>query len=176
MMRVFVLCTGRCGSLTFAKACQQMSNFTAGHESGAGLYTLVYPEQHIEVDNRLAWMLGPLALKYPNAIYVWLRRQRADVIESFTRRFVDSGIMHGFCRIVQRGPAQKLAREMYPILAEQYVDTVEANIATFLQDRIYFEIYIEEPFNQFIRFWVTIGAEGDLAQAKKILRERYNAG
>jgi len=36
-MNVFVLNTGRCGSTTFSKACQHVSNFTSQHESRVGL-------------------------------------------------------------------------------------------------------------------------------------------
>jgi hypothetical protein len=41
-MRVFVLNTGRCGSLTFTRACQaSISNYTAAHESRSGVANLV---------------------------------------------------------------------------------------------------------------------------------------
>lgn len=52
-MNVFVLCTGRCGSMTFAEACSHAVNYTTGHESGRHRrYDLKYPADHIEVDNR----------------------------------------------------------------------------------------------------------------------------
>jgi hypothetical protein len=35
-MNVFVLCTGRCGSTTFARACRHMTNYGVGHESRIG--------------------------------------------------------------------------------------------------------------------------------------------
>ena len=56
-MNVFVLCTGRCGSTTFACACRHIENYTAAHESRshlAGPERFAYPEDHIEVDNRLS--------------------------------------------------------------------------------------------------------------------------
>ena len=61
MTRVFVLCTGRCGSTTFARAAAHATNFTAKHESRTyklGAQRLAYPDNHIEVDNRLAWWRG----------------------------------------------------------------------------------------------------------------------
>ena len=62
-MNVFVLTTGRSGSLTFAEACRHITNFSCGHETRVGLIgaeRLAYPDQHIEVDNRLAWFTGRL--------------------------------------------------------------------------------------------------------------------
>ncbi len=56
-MDVFVLCTGRCGSTTFIKACAHITNYTAAHESRTGLLgsdRLDYPGKHIEADNRLS--------------------------------------------------------------------------------------------------------------------------
>ena len=87
---VFVLCTGRCGSVSFAKACGHFSNYTAGHESNRypGSVRLVYPEAHIEVDNRLAWLLGGLDERYgDDAFYVHLVRNEEQVAASYDRRW-----------------------------------------------------------------------------------------
>ena len=84
-LNVFVLCTGRCGSVTFARACRFIDNYTAGHETAHG-YNLEYPDRHIEVDNRLSWFLGRLDERYPDAYYVHLLRRREDVVQSFARR------------------------------------------------------------------------------------------
>lgn len=37
LMNVFVLCTGRCGSVTFVEACKHVTNYTSAHESRAGI-------------------------------------------------------------------------------------------------------------------------------------------
>jgi hypothetical protein len=71
-MQVFVLCTGRCGSMTFTRACQHMTNFTAGHESRKRFLfgeKLSYPRNHIEADNRLSWCLGVLNDRYGASAY-----------------------------------------------------------------------------------------------------------
>ena len=77
-MNVFVLTTGRSGSVTFAEACRHITNYTAGHETRVGLVgddRLAYPGDHIEVDDRLAWLLGRLEDAYGDAaFYVHLRR------------------------------------------------------------------------------------------------------
>lgn len=49
-MRAFVLCTGRCGSVTFIKACAHIDNFSAGHEtlaSEVGTRRFAYPDDHV---------------------------------------------------------------------------------------------------------------------------------
>ncbi|MFM8634352.1 MAG: hypothetical protein ACKOEX_06015, partial [Planctomycetia bacterium] len=69
---VFVLCTGRCGSVTFAKACGHFRNYSTGHETNRapGPARLAYPDGHIEIDNRLAWFLGGLEERYgDDALY-----------------------------------------------------------------------------------------------------------
>ena len=81
-MNIFILNTGRCGSTTFIRACQHISNFTATHESRSGLIgeeRLNYPDNHIEADNRLSWFLGRLDRKYgDNAFYLHMSRDRSQ--------------------------------------------------------------------------------------------------
>ena len=89
---VFVLCTGRCGSTTFARACQHLSNFTVGHESRVDLIgpdRLAYPQAHIEVDNRLSWMLGRLGAAFDDdeTLWVHLIRDEEETARSFVKRF-----------------------------------------------------------------------------------------
>jgi len=89
-MNVFVLNTGRCGSTTFARACRHISNFSSAHESRTYLFgeeRLAYPSNHIEVDNRLSWLLGRLDRKYGDrAVYVHLKRNIHDTAASFVAR------------------------------------------------------------------------------------------
>ena len=50
---VFVLCTGRCGSTSFERACRHATNWTSGHETRShllGADRLAYPDRHIEAD------------------------------------------------------------------------------------------------------------------------------
>ncbi|MEW8461604.1 MAG: hypothetical protein AB2653_14955 [Candidatus Thiodiazotropha endolucinida] len=77
-MNIFILNAGRCGSTTFVQACQHISNYSAAHESRStltGKQRLSYPDNHIEADNRLCWLLGRLEREYGNdAYYVHLTR------------------------------------------------------------------------------------------------------
>ncbi|WP_421118004.1 hypothetical protein ACE2AJ_11385 [Aquihabitans daechungensis] len=89
-MRVFVLSPGRCGSTTFSRGCEHLTNFTTAHESNRGLIPpdhLDYPDGHIEVDNRLSWFLGPLAERHPDARYVHLHRNPDEVTASYLKRW-----------------------------------------------------------------------------------------
>ena len=128
-MRVFVLCTGRCGSKSLYLACQFITNYTSGHETRNGHAIedrLDYPENHIEIDNRLIWYAGHLWERYgDSAYYVHLTRRREDVINSFSRK-VDSkvGIMEGWHWV-----SRMLDRNATPA---DYVDVVNKNIERFL--------------------------------------------
>ena len=86
---VFVLCTGRCGSTTFDRACRHMTNWTAGHETRSHLTgpdRFAYPPRHIEADNRLSWMLGRLEQAYgADAAYVHLTRD-AEAVAVFAEQ------------------------------------------------------------------------------------------
>lgn len=55
-----MLCTGRCGSVTFTTACRHASHYSVGHELLGLRHGLLYPDRHIEVNNRLVWYLGTL--------------------------------------------------------------------------------------------------------------------
>lgn len=66
-MNIFILSTGRCGSTTFIQSCQHITNFSSAHESNIhkiGTDRIVYPQNHIESDNRLSWFLGRLEEHY----------------------------------------------------------------------------------------------------------------
>lgn len=133
-MNVFVLTTGRSGSTTFYEACKHIENYTCGHESRASLSgeeRLNYPDNHIEIDNRLSWFLGRLDEKYGNkAIYVHLKRDEKAVAESYyKRREFPVGIMRAyFLNILMK----------YKCTFEDAVDltnTVNSNINLFLKDK-----------------------------------------
>lgn len=179
-MNAFVLCTGRCGSLTVAKALGHATNYTVGHESRANRVVgrLRYPYQHIEVDNRLVWFLGELEARFPDAVWVHLAREREKVVESYTHRFnVRGGIMPAFASgILRRGPARPNERLE---IARLYVDTVNMNIAQFLehqnQDKVV-HMWIEHPYDAFTQLWELLGIEGDFLAASAELAQYHNAG
>jgi hypothetical protein len=145
-MNVFVLCTGRCGSLTFVRACSHFSNYAAAHESrvgAVGAHRLDFPPRHIEADNRLSWLLGRLDRAWGDrAFYVHLLRDPDAVARSFVHRF-DRGIMRAYH---QDGILRKLPSDTTPLeVALDYCDTLITGVtgqdgsylAEFLLDKGY---------------------------------------
>ena len=174
-MRVFVLCTGRCGSTTFAYACKHATNFTTGHESRAkflGADRFDYPDNHIEIDNRLSWFLGRLEQAYGNsAYYVHLTRDPAKVAESYARRMLNPASIGAAHKrsILMDSPQDELD------VCVDVVDTMLANIESFLKDKSHvLHVSVERCEDDFARFWQWIGAEGALAAALAEWRILYN--
>ena len=174
-MNVFILNTGRCGSTTFIKACQHITNFTCDHESRVTLLgdaRLEYPADHIEADNRLSWFLGRLDRRYgADAIYVHLQRDRRKTAESFAERYSRGVIFAYRNAILMRLPA-----DLDPLAVSlDYCDTVNSNIETFLKDKpLKMSFQLENARQDFERFWEYIGAQGDLDAALAEFNTRYN--
>ncbi|VAW57973.1 hypothetical protein MNBD_GAMMA11-2880 [hydrothermal vent metagenome] len=174
-MNIFILNTGRCGSTTFIKACKHINNYTSTHESLiklTGKKRLAYPLNHIEADNRLSWFLGRLDQKYANnAFYVHLSRNRQQTTESFCKR-EHSGIIKSYKEGVLLGGEQQGIEE----IVEDYIETVETNIALFLKDKTNKMIFnLENASDDFEIFWHKISARGDRQRAIKEWRTIYNA-
>lgn len=193
-MNVFVLCTGRCGSTTFAKACNHFTNFTSGHHSRShylGKERVQYPDNHIEVDNRLSWFLGRLEQQYGNnAYYVHLTRDSDAVARSLSKRvnwpsgiaraYRDGIIINGPERSAARGLDAPKGRKRQPPEAHEamrdYVQTVTENIELFLRDKQnVMRICLEDIKSAFPQFCDWIAAEGHLASAMKEWDEMHNA-
>jgi hypothetical protein len=200
-MRGFVLTTGRSGSTTFARACGHLANFTAGHETRwpsapdfDPVRRLDYPDYHIEVDNRLAWFLGPLHLRYPGAFYVHLTRDPADVARSFENRWQGDSAPSLVRKLQQRlspsnprvsamtmfaypmlGRSEPWTVDARPQIARMLVDTVNTNIEHFLTDKPHTRFDLFEADNEFPKFCARIGAKGDIDSAVREFRVRHNA-
>ena len=196
-MRAFVLTTGRTGSLTFSRACGHSTNFTSGHETNIGRVArrFDYPDQHIEVDNRLSWMLAPLAAADPDAFYVHLVRDPRAVVRSYASRSMD--LAHGRRRVVDSVKRHR-GRTRVPLVdafahgiirqrgiltpaeisasADLMVSTINANITEFLRTRPHQVIDIADAADRIGDVWEAIGAEGDLAAARREFSMLHNAG
>lgn len=200
-VRVFVLTTGRSGSTTFAAACGHMTSHTSAHESLAnrhGPARLDYPDDHVEVDNRLSWMLGPLAERFPDARYVHLRRDREATARSFLARWSvhppprrpedptgrarwQERVRHPRASLASAfGNGILLRQRPWPEedrldVMRSLVDTVDANIRVFLAGRPHLAVDLESLDVDFPAFWRWLGAEGDLAGALAELGTAHNA-
>jgi len=176
-MNVFVLNTGRCGSTTFIQACKHITNYSCAHESRCAMLReerLDYPENHIEADNRLSWLLGRLDRKYgDDAFYVHLKRNERDTARSFTKRY-SSGIIKAY-----RGDGilAGLPETVDSLsVSLDYCDTANSNISLFLKDKTKRTVINLENINQgFAEFWDLIKAEGDLSAALAEFNMNYNA-
>jgi hypothetical protein len=175
-VNVFILSTGRSGSQTFARACAHLTNYTSAHESRSGLLGdahLDYPDNHIESDNRLSWLLGRLDRKFGDrAFYVHLTRDIGPVAASWAKR-AHTGMMNAYrYAILWHCPKDATPYEV----ALDYCETVEANIRLFLRDKKnWMDFRLEEGRERFPEFWRRIGAEGDLEAALAEFDVRHNA-
>ena len=173
-MRIFILTTGRSGSTTFARACSHIENFTVGHESRWGLIgidRLQYPDHHIEVDNRLAWLLGRLDSQFGNdPFYIHLVRDRTAVAQSyFSRRLGRKSIIRAYVYGILYRDRVSLDDCL------DYSDTVNENIHLFLKDKTNkMTFYLADPTRDFQKFWNLIGAEGNLTLALEEWQIPYN--
>lgn len=175
-MNVFVLNTGRCGSTTFAAACEHITNYSSGHETRSGLLgadRVAFAPNHIEVDNRLTWFLGRLQAAFgDDAYYVHLKRDDDAVARSFARR-KSFGIMKAYRDGLLMGVS-----EMTPdiAVAEDYCQCVSENIEGFLRDKPnVMRMTLENMEQEFERFWHWINAQGDLAAALASFTDVKNA-
>lgn len=180
-MRVFVLGTGRCGTTTFAEACAHFTNFTSAHESRSrfvGEERFAYPNDHIEVDNRLSWMLGSLADRFDgtDVFYVHLRRDASEVVRSFARRWDDgnrASIIRAFAHgIIQRRP--DWPTDDIERVCRFYVEVVTANVSAFLATRPSMEMWLPYLRADFPDFMERIGAIGRLEAIRSTLSEVHN--
>jgi len=179
-MNIFVLCTGRCGSTTFIRACQHIKNYSSGHETLANEIfdrRLDYPNNHIEADNRLTWFLGRLDEKYGNnAYYVHLTRNIEDCANSFVKRW-EYGIMKAYrSDIIMCRKYDNITTEEKKLVAKDYLHTVNENIRCFLKDKtkkLYFEL--ENATENFIHFCNQINADIDINNALNEFNIKYNA-
>ena len=174
-MNIFILNTGRCGSVTIIKACQHISNYSSGHESRSHLLGdahFDYPENHIEADNRLSWFLGRLDRHYgDNAFYVHLRRRDEDTARSFVRRYT-KGIINAYRSDI----LMSLPANSKPLaVAMDYCDTVNRNIELFLKDKSRKMVFhLENAEQDFNTLWEQIGALGNLDAALSEFNIQHN--
>jgi hypothetical protein len=174
-MNVFVLCTGRCGSTTFIKACKHIKNYSSGHQSRCHLLgnaRFSYKTDHIEADNRLSWLLGRLDKHYgDDAFYVHLTRDLIDVARSFSdRKF---GIMEAYQK---SGIIMGLRTDNQLKVAADYCDTVTSNIEFFLKEKNNKMIFkLENAVIDFPIFCKHISADVEMEKALNEFKILHNA-
>ena len=181
-MNIFALSTGRCGSTTFTRSFSHATNYTSGHESHArwiGKDYFIYPDNHIESDNRLSWMLGSLDKYYgDNPIYVHLSRNTEEVVQSHSKRYspdTNTGIMSAFGHGILQQPASYNSKDLN-LVANMYVEVVTHNIESFLSNKskvIRFDT--ANPEESVHKIWEMGKIEGDIHKALQEWNYKYNA-
>jgi len=169
-VRVFVTGTGRCGSVTCAKACGHISNYTAAHETHWGrcqVPEVVHPDRHIEVAPQLVLWIPWLRKLYPDSHWVHLiRGDQLGCCESLATRCRASMECFSIQWFGLRGDPDAAASCFYDAIN----DLCAALMPT---DRT--EILLEDPEPGWRQFWQAIGAEGNLEAALATWRTKHNA-
>ncbi|KRF18023.1 hypothetical protein ASG90_05775 [Nocardioides sp. Soil797] len=168
--------------MTFVRACSHLTNFTSAHESRAGRIgdrRFAYPEDHIEVDNRLSWFLGGLGKAFDGSdvLYVHLQRDPEAVAKSFLKRW-DSSFRPSMIRAFGHGLTQRSKdwpEKRRLDVCRHYVDTVTDNIEDFMRGRPGFSVQLETIESDFNGFLDRIGGEGDRDAAMAEWGVRHNA-
>lgn len=173
---MFILCTGRCGSTTFIRACSHITNFTSGHETKVhelGMRRVQFPAQHIEADHYLSWFLGKLDREYgDSAKYAHLIRDSEAVAASFSERRHWIGSLP---TAYQLGIMKNSPKPFSDICRDQ-VETVNTNIQHFLKDKSHtMEFRLEHAQDHWPKFWSWIGAEGNYQASLAEWNVRHNA-
>lgn len=180
-MRVFVVGTGRCGTVTFSKACRHISNYTSAHErmaqQPAVANRLKIPDNHIEVDPHLFYYLASIIQKYPDALFIHLTRDVDKVTRSQIRR--PSTRTRGIGPLVSVCLQQNYwkmndshRREAIKFLVSSTIDNIRAILKT--ADNVA-EVCIDDLHEWFPSFWKSIDAEGDLERAVAECKIKHNA-
>ncbi len=186
-MNVFVLCTGRCGSVTFSKACEHITNYTSGHETRLtgsryhlGRSSVDHPDGHIEVSPYLIWRLGWLDKCYEGkpVFYVHLKRNAEDTARSYFNKFFrkQQGIAWSWWFLMGRPKSiSSTGKEQLSSIFYDMAVTMNLAIETFLKIRPHITIDIENPKERFREFWNKIGAYGNLQDALDEFDTHYNS-
>jgi hypothetical protein len=175
MNKVFVLGTGRCGTVTFSHACRHLTNFTVGHETPIPEDLNFGRQDHIEVSPRLTWVLSLLEYQFAQedgTFFVQLQRDKQGVCDSWTSRGQNRGASH-FGRLTwgdQSRPPPDVVNSMC-------YDSMTWAISQ-LGERYphkYMLIRLETVEQQWDEFCTRIGAAGDLDAGRAEFKKKYNA-
>lgn len=170
-MRVFVVGTGRCGSVTFSKACSHITNFTCAHESYCPDRS--YPDNHIEVNCQYHSCMASLMLKYPDAFWVHLLRKKEDCVASLAAMNYGTE-MHKWYELY---PTLCFPPDNIEVTAGQFYDDVTARIRalmSLLPPSRTCVIHLENIQHQWTYFWEAIGATGNFEQSLATWSTKHN--
>jgi len=181
-MRIFVTGTGRCGSVTFSRACRHATNYTVGHETHTNkrvdgkmvgdILNLEYPDDHIEVSPQLAIQIPLLRDRYPDARFVHLVRADRDAC---ARSLAGRSDMRAFARynfLSEGDDFEAVSYAIYDTMRSTIDDALAGLYARAQATRLELEI-IKTHWRH---FWAWIKAEGDFDASLAEWNRRYNRG
>jgi phosphopantetheinyl transferase (holo-ACP synthase) len=177
-MNVFVLCSGRTASTALNAACTHITNYTSAHESRVDKLSSIklnYPDQHIEIDNRLIWFAALLKEQFgASAKYVHLTRDKHKVAASYAQRWqLNESIVKAYGHGILMKP--KIAKSERFGICLDYVEFVEKQIELFLNDKNeHIKISVENLSHGFVQLWDFVGAQGDLTLALREFEKKHN--
>lgn len=175
-MRVFILCTGRCGSMAFYKACTHFENYTSGHESNVGKLKgrLEYPDNHIEVDNRLTFMITELYCLYPDALYVHLKSDIENVAESYRKRISHrNSLIVGWIRNIMCMQPKLSDYESSKFMVESIRNIIDTSLNGISAN--HFTFYLETWRIAFPIFVKSINASTNISKSLSEFEKGWNA-
>jgi len=174
-MRVFVTGTGRCGSVTFHKACRHVSNYTSGHEThtnkvvdgrlAGDVANWDYPDDHIEVSPQLVIAIPILRKRYPEAKWVHLVRTDRDACARSLHSRSDMRAFAEYWFLNSHPDEMAVAYAVY--------DTIRSLGESLLPDA--FTLELERATQQWRACWDFMGAEGDYQASLGEWNTRHNA-
>lgn len=167
IVRVFVVGTGRCGTVTFYRACRHIIGFTCDHEGKAGSVPPWYfNDNHIEIGSHLYPQMSQLVKRYPDARWVHLYRNKKDCVRSIVTQ----------CRTEMEHYSQMwfhAFRASPEKIAAAYYDSVNATIPVVVPECL--PIPIEHATELWEVFLDYIGGPECSPDAVKELELQYNA-
>jgi hypothetical protein len=174
-MRIFVTGTGRCGSVTFSKACRHITNYTCGHETHTNKTTpeglcgdvanWQYPDNHIEVSPQLVIGIPVLRRRYPRAKWVHLVRGDRDACARSLCIRSDMRAFAAYWFLNAEPDELSVAYAVY--------DTVRGLCESLLPDA--FTLELERARLRWSACWEFLGARGDFPGSLREWETKYNA-
>ncbi len=170
-MRVFVVGTGRCGSVTFYQACSHMTNFSSGHETLATqkIGCLNYPDDHIECSPPLLLSAPALIKAYPDAKWIHLVRERESCIKSLEGQVAESLKRFAGQWWLRQKPEPKSAA---PVFYDTCIGLAEALLP---RDRM-LVVQMESAYQSWEEVWAFLGAQGNFEASRNEWLKKYNSG
>lgn len=170
-MRIFVTGTGRCGTVTFSKACSHIENFSSGHETySTKLFELdksLITDNRIEVDPHFSQFLPLITKLYPDARWVHLIREKEPCVKSLSKT---TGLGY-YIKFASMSKSEN-DRE---VVANVFYDMVNDNIAKWIKDMDYRIMHLERLHEEWSGFWNWIGAKGNLNDSLAELSIKHNS-